>query len=183
MTFFTEASLWLKALMFLGLVLTICGIVVLPLLRGRITGWKFLYLFVAFFGIIIAVNLYMARSALRTFPGLETANSYVASQQFDVRRAEQEALGWDVAVRIEGGMLRVSITDDAGQPVGVQQISGVFGRATTVRDDQTPEFQFDGLEYVAPIDAGEGYWNLRLEAIAPDGTLFTQRIEVVATGG
>ena len=53
--------------------------------------------FVAAFGVIIGVNLVLALSAVRTFPGLEVKNSYVASQTFDERRAAQEALGWTVS--------------------------------------------------------------------------------------
>lgn len=153
------------------------------LLRGNVTGRRFLAFFSLFFVVIIAVNLFMARNALGTFPGVETANSYVASQQFDDRRAEQEGLGWQVSADVQGTELHVTITDAAGLPVGVQSIEGVFGRATTVRDDQTPVFRFDGQRYVAQVEAGEGYWNLRLEAVAPDGTLFTQRIEVVVVEG
>lgn len=149
------------------------------LLRGKVTGWRFFAFFALFFIVIIGVNIVMARNAIGTFPGLETHNSYVASQEFDARRAEQEALGWAVSADVLENELHVTITDTTGAPVGVQAISGVFGRATTVRDDQEPEFRFDGERYVAPVEAGPGYWNLRLEATAPDGTLFTQRIEVV----
>ena len=49
------------------------------------------------FGVIIAVNIALAVSAVRTFPGLETKNSYVTSQSFEADRAAQEALGWDAS--------------------------------------------------------------------------------------
>lgn len=45
----------------------------------ELTGRHVLLMFVAGFGIIIAVNLTLAFSAVRTFPGLEVKNSYVAS--------------------------------------------------------------------------------------------------------
>ena len=54
-------------------------------LRGRHVG----AMFVAGFGIIIAVNILLAVKAVGTFPGLEVANSYVASQSFDARRKAQ----------------------------------------------------------------------------------------------
>ncbi len=47
------------------------------------------------FAVIIAVNLVLAFKAVRTFPGLEVENSYVASQTFDAERTAQEALGLD----------------------------------------------------------------------------------------
>ncbi|SLN34019.1 FixH family protein [Roseisalinus antarcticus] len=130
------------------------------------------------FGIIIAVNVLMATQALRTFPGLEVKNSYVASQTFDVDRAAQEALGWDVSARVEGSDLLLSISDAAGQPVNPVSVSGTFGRATSVRDDQVPAFVFDGTVLRAPVEAGPGNWNLRLEAVAGNGTVFRQRVIV-----
>ena len=61
-----------------------------------LTGRKVFLMFVAFFGLIIAVNVTMAVQAVKTFPGLEVANSYVASQTFDADRAAQERLAREV---------------------------------------------------------------------------------------
>ncbi len=145
------------------------------MVERQITGRHVLVGFVAAFGLIIGVNLVLAWSAVKTFPGLEVKNSYVASQQFDVRRAAQEALGWTVRADHADGTLRLSITDGSG-PVAVQSIDATVGRATHVYDDQTPEFVFDGRAYVAPVELGGGNWNIRMIAIAADGTEFTQRV-------
>lgn len=134
--------------------------------------------FVGAFGIIIAVNVVMATQAVRTFPGLEVRNSYVASQSFDEDREAQEALGWTVAAHLEGDELVLSITDASGAPVQPASLTGIFGRATSVRADQTPDLVFDGSVYRAPIVAGDGNWNYRMEARAADGTLFKQRVIV-----
>ena len=96
----------------------------------EIKGWHVFAGFVFAFSIIISVNLTLAFNAVRTFPGLEVKNSYVASQSFEA--------------------------------------------------DQTPEFTFDGKRLVAPVEAGPGNWNLRLTALAADGTEFRQRIVVKA---
>ncbi|GGL56222.1 FixH family protein [Wenxinia marina] len=149
--------------------------------RGPITGPKFFAIFASFFVVIIAVNVVLAVQAVRTFPGLEVANSYVASQTFDRERAAQEALGWTVAAEVRGGVLRLSITDAAGAPVEAAEVTGTFGRATSVRDDQVPAFVFDGSAYVAPVAVSGGNWNLRLEAVAQDGTPFHQRVIVRVT--
>lgn len=146
--------------------------------RGPLTGRKVLLAFVAFFGVIIVVNLVLATQAVRTFPGLETANSYVASQRFDDDRAAQEALGWSAEARIVGGELVLALTDAAGRPAEVAGVSGIFGRPTSVRDDQTPAFVFDGEVWRAPVVTQPGQWNLRLVALAGDGTAFRQRIVV-----
>ena len=131
------------------------------------------------FGIIVSVNLVLATQAVRTFPGLEVANSYVASQQFDDARDAQEALGWEVGAAVHGEELVLSIHDAAGRAVRAEVVSGVFGRATSVQDDQVPDFTFDGAAYRAPVTAGGGNWNLRLEARAADGTEFRQRVVVL----
>lgn len=129
------------------------------------------------FSVIIAVNLTLAFSAVKTFPGLEVKNSYVASQSFDVDRAAQLALHWDVTARLDGSDLILSIMQD-GQPIAPVIEQAIFGRATSVIADQVPDFVFDGNVLRAPVNAGPGNWNLRLQARAADGTLFQQRIIV-----
>lgn len=142
----------------------------------EITGRHVLIGFVAAFGVIIAVNLLLAFSAVSTFPGLEVDNSYVASQEFDDRRDAQEALGWTVDASHRAGILTLAITDDAGAPVEVAQLSAILGRATHVRDDTAPDFRYDGTAYVAPVDLAPGNWNIRMEAVAGNGTEFRQRV-------
>lgn len=141
----------------------------------RITGYHVLFGFVMAFGVIISVNLYLAFSAVKTFPGLEVKNSYVASQKFDAQKSAQEALGWDIMADHSDGQLVLSITDENG-PVEVQSISATLGRATTVADDLTPDLVFNGTAYVAPVDLRDGNWNIRMVAVAPDGTTFQQRV-------
>ncbi len=144
--------------------------------QREITGRHVLLGFVAAFGVIISVNLFLAYSAVSTFPGLEVANSYVASQEFDTRRDAQEALGWTVDASHHDGVLTLAITGAGGAPVRVAQLDAVLGRATHVRDDMTPDFTFNGTAYLAPVDLAPGNWNIRMEAIAPDGTEFQQRV-------
>jgi nitrogen fixation protein FixH len=151
----------------------------MTLFSGPITGRKAFLIFASFFAVIISVNLVLAWQAIATFPGLEVRNSYVASQSFDADRAAQQALGWQVSALVEDGTLRLAILDAAGRPVAVTDLTGTFGRATSVRDDQTPAFVFDGSAYVAPVVTAPGNWNLRLVAHSTDGTLFQQRIVVL----
>ena len=143
----------------------------------EIKGWHVFGIFALAFGVIIAVNLTLAVNAVRTFPGLEVKNSYVASQSFEVERAAQMALGWEVTARLEGGELILSFMQD-GAPIAPLITKAVFGRATMVKADQTPEFTFDGTVFRAPVIAGVGNWNLRLRAQAGDGTTFQQRVIV-----
>lgn len=142
-----------------------------------LTGRHVAGITVSAFAVIIGVNFLLAYQAVHTFPGLEVANSYVASQTFDAERAAQQALGWTVRADDDAGQMRLSIRDRSGAPVMVASLSAILGRATSVAQDRTPEFIFDGQDYVA--ETGEmppGNWNLRLKATAMDGTAFHQRI-------
>lgn len=146
-------------------------------MNAEIKGWHVLSGFVLAFGIIISVNLVLAVNAVKSFPGLEVKNSYVASQAFEANRASQLALGWEVSARLEQDELILSIYE-AGQPISPRIISAVFGRATSVTEDQLPDFLFSEGRYIATVAAGSGNWNLRLVAEAADGTVFRQRIVV-----
>ena len=142
------------------------------------TGRKVFFFVASAFAIIISVNFFMAYSALSTFPGLETKNSYVASQKFDTDRAAQEALGWNIDASVHDDELTLSVTDKEGQPVELAELSATFGRATSVRDDQSPDFRYEGGLYKADVKNAPGNWNLRMVAKAADGTDFRQRVIV-----
>lgn len=142
----------------------------------QFTGRHAALIFVGAFGVIITVNLALAFNAVQTFPGLEVKNSYVASQEFNTRLADQKALGWTVGAQAQDGLVVLSITDAQGQPVEVAALSATLGRATHVKDDMTPAFSFDGRAYVAPAELAPGNWNLRMKAHAQDGTEFLQRV-------
>ena len=148
----------------------------------QFTGKHALAVFVAAFGVIIAVNLVLAYSAVKTFPGLEVRNSYVASQDFNERLQEQQALGWEINAEVTGGLLVLRITDQTGSPIEVAELQAVVGRATHVKDDFFPDFTFDGIAYAAPASLGKGNWNIRLVAKAKDGTEFAQRVPLYVKG-
>lgn len=143
-----------------------------------LTGRKVFAITASAFGVIIAVNLFMAAMAVGTFPGLETKNSYVASQKFDADRAAQTALGWRVSAEAAEGRLHLTILDAHGTPVNPASLDATLGRATHVADDRTPVFAFDGTRHSAPADLAPGNWNLRLTATAHDGTAFRQRVVI-----
>ena len=144
----------------------------------KLTGWHVLAIFGGAFAVIIGVNIALAVSAVRTFPGLEVRNSYVASQTFDTRRAAQEELGWTVAAQLTDGRLILTITDAQGQPVQAGTLSATVGRPTNMSEDRVPEFVFDGGAYVARTDLRPGNWDIWLKAAALDGTPFEQRLEI-----
>jgi len=143
----------------------------------EIKGIHVLITFVLAFGVIIAVHITLAVNAVRTFPGLEVKNSYVASQNFEADRQAQLDLGWEVKAWVDGDVLSLEILEDG---TGIHPIvdTAIFGRATSVEDDQALEFSFENGVLRAPVTAGPGNWNLRLQARSEDGVQFSQRIIV-----
>lgn len=144
----------------------------------ELTGRKVLLIFVSFFGVVFAVNFLLAYQAVATFPGVEARNSYQASQTFEADRSAQLALGWDVSAELEGEELVLRIIGPDGQPVQVAELTATLGRATHVNDDRTPQFAYYNGAYRAAEPLGSGNWNLRMHAVAEDGTPFRQRIVI-----
>jgi nitrogen fixation protein FixH len=143
----------------------------------EITGRDVLLVIGGGFAVVIAVNAVLAISAVRTFPGLEVKNSYVASQAFDAERASQDALGWTTSLDHRAGRLVLHI-EDADGPVEADIVSAVIGRTTHVADDVLPDFVWTGTGYAAPVDLAPGIWAMRLEARAEDGTRYRRRLEI-----
>ncbi len=143
----------------------------------EVTGWHVFAMFALAFGIIIAVNLTLAFNAIRTFPGLEVKNSYVASQSFDLDRAAQEGLNWKVSADLLDNVLVLRVMQN-DQSIAPEIVSATFGRATNVAQDETPQFVYARGAYRANVDAGAGNWNLRIKMLSDTGTLFQQRIIV-----
>lgn len=151
-------------------------------MMGEITGRKVLIFTVSAFAVIIAVNLTLAFQAVRTFPGLEVDNSYVASQEFDAKRAAQEALGWEIDVDYRSGTLVVAFSGTDGRVVPVADMTALVGRATTTESDATPAFRQAGSTFTAPLQLAPGQWIVRVSARAADGTEFRQRLSFVVSG-
>lgn len=143
----------------------------------ELTGKHVLIITLTAFGVIIGVNLTLAVLALRTFPGLEVANSYVASQAFDRDRAAQDKLGWTVTPDYDGEVLTLMIRDAQGYPAPIATMDVTVGRPTHVRDDQKPQFTYQNGMFRAPLTLAPGIWNLHIAATARDGTTFRQRID------
>ncbi|MCQ0972107.1 FixH family protein [Paracoccus sp. TK19116] len=131
------------------------------MIGSPLNGRHVLAMFAAGFGLIIAVNVTLAVQAVRTFPGLEVANSYVESQSFQARRAAQEALGWRTDVTYAAGTLRLSVRAQNGKRIDPAHFTATIGRPTTRSDDATLMFDAEGD---AHIDLEPGRWRLDLRS-------------------
>ncbi|MFZ1366850.1 FixH family protein [Sphingorhabdus sp.] len=97
--------------------------------RKPFTGYHMAAILIGFFGIVIAVNVFMARQAISTFGGTVVDNSYVASQNYNEWLAAsraQDKLGWTItAKRTAGGKVALTIKDkgEAGAGFTVEAVA------------------------------------------------------------
>ena len=148
----------------------------------ELTGAKVFAITASAFGLIIAVNVFMAYKAVSTFPGLEVANSYVASQVFDTERTAQNALGWTLDHGYADGRLTLAFRDRSGTPVEAQGLTALVGRTTEAAQDVAPVFTYANGIFSAPVALAPGKWMILVEAKAADGTRFHQRLDLLLKG-
>ncbi len=129
---------------------------------GQITGRHVLVGFVAAFSLIIGVNLVLAWSAVKTFPGLEVKNSYVASQRWNARTDAQDALGWQTDVIYDGGTVRIDLRDRNGAPVKGVEILAMIGRPTTDIFDEAAGVSPTSEGYEFSANLSPGHWQLQI---------------------
>jgi nitrogen fixation protein FixH len=130
----------------------------------RFTGWHMTAILVAFFFVVIAVNVLMARLAVHTFSGVVVENSYDASQAFDRwldEAAKEQALGWHaqvarqadgrIVVTLKGaGLAQAVLTGEGWHPLG------------QIADRSLTFHRIAGGDYVSDQALPDGRWRLRL---------------------
>lgn len=130
---------------------------------GTFTGRHMLLVMIAFFGVIIGVNITLAVFSSTTWSGLVVPNSYVASQQFQVKRdalAAQQALGWKPHFSYAPGAARFILSDAAGKPVDLGTVTIQVNRPIGTREDVNVQVAPgpDGA-YMAEMNLGAGVWD------------------------
>jgi len=137
--------------------------------RGEFTGRHMLLIMVAFFGVIIAVNLTMAFMARRSWTGIVVENTYVASQEFNANAAEgraQAALGWRSELEIAGGTVRYRLLDRSGAPVHSDDVTARFRHPAYESADREAVLvpDADG-SFSAPVELPDGQWIVSTAAV------------------
>jgi nitrogen fixation protein FixH len=147
-----------------------------------LTGWHMLAVVLAFFGVIIAVNVVMAFAATTTFPGLVVENSYVSSQHYNELLAaarEQDAAGWRDELAAENGILRFSLATAAGTPARGFIVTAHTGRPSTTREDRALAFVSTGSgRYDATEPLRSGLWEVDIEARRGEEVVFRRTHEI-----
>jgi nitrogen fixation protein FixH len=134
------------------------------------TGRHMLAAMVAFFGVIVAVNLTMATFAMKSWTGLVVQNSYVASQEFNDRAAAgraRAALGWQSDLAYSNGELRYTLVHGNGSTVALTDVQVALGRPAYEADDTTIALAPTGAGgFGSSIELGDGQWIVRVSAEA-----------------
>ena len=152
------------------------------------TGWHMLFLMVAFFAVIIAVNVTMAVFANSSWSGLVVKNSYVASQHFNERAAEgraRAALGWNAVLTIADDHFSWRLTDASGSPVRIDGATALLRRPVAANEDHalTLVSAGDGTHTAELHGLADGVWIVEVDAEAGLSEPFRDIRRVVVTGG
>ena len=151
-----------------------------------LTGGKVFLMLVAFFGVVIGVNMVMMRFAIQTLPGTEVDSAYSASLAYEKEIAtarDQSARNWKVDAHVErsGATLQVEARDNHGRPVSGLTFQGRFERPTDRRADLPVDLAEVGIGVYrgsAPAIA-PGQWDLVLEGVAAGQRLFLSKNRVL----
>lgn len=154
---------------------------------AEFTGRHMLLVMLAFFGVIIAVNVTMATLANTSWSGLIVKNSYVASQHFNAQaRAAraQTALGWTGTMGYAAGTFRYALADAAGAPVRLDASQASFRRPVDDRHDQTVPMSPAGAGAIAgTLDLKDGIWIVEIAASAGLDAPYREVKRIVVQGG
>jgi nitrogen fixation protein FixH len=155
-----------------------------------ITGRFVLITFLAFFGVIAAVNGVMMTLAIRTMPGLDVKNGYVASQAMngEISAMRQQAeRGWtaDIALQLRNGSapLGIRLADRDGLPVTGLDVKARLAHPALARADHSATLiEASPGNYTAEWrDIQAGAWTIVVEADRGGERVFATRNRVVLT--
>lgn len=154
---------------------------------GEFTGRHMLVIMLAFFGVIIAVNLTMATFANTTWSGLIVKNSYVASQHFNTQAKAaraQVALGWTGTMAYDGTTFRYTLSNADGAPVALSPSEAFFRRPVDDRHDQTIALAPQGTgAIVGAVELKDGLWIVEVAAAAGLDTPYREVRRIEVKGG
>lgn len=154
-----------------------------------LTGRKVLFMLVAFFGVVIGINMTMMQLAILTLPGTEVDSAYSASLAYEkeiMAARDQDARNWKIDAHVQrsgqgGATLQVEARDRNGQPMSGLKFQGRFERPTDRRADLPVTLAEVGIgiyrgsaEAIAP-----GQWDLVLEGLSSGQRLFLSKNRVL----
>lgn len=154
-----------------------------------LTGTKVFLMLVAFFGLVIGVNVTMMKLAIATLPGTDVDSPYAAGLTYDREISaaqDQAARKWQVNAHIErradgAATLQVDARDAKGQPMSGLKFGGRLERPTDKRADLQVELSESGIGIYSGNAAAvaQGQWDLVIEGEARGQRVFMSRNRVI----
>jgi nitrogen fixation protein FixH len=154
-----------------------------------LTGTKVLLMLVAFFGLVIGVNVTMMKLAIATLPGTDVDSPYAAGLSYEreiVAAQDQAARKWQVAAHVErsgkgAATVQIEARDAGGRPVTGLKFSGRLERPTDKRADLALDLAEAGIGIYRGRAAAvaSGQWDLVLEGEARGERVFMSRNRVI----
>lgn len=140
------------------------------------TGWHMLAILVAFFGVVISVNILLAYYASASWSGLISSNTYVASQDFNIEAAKARAWaaeGFKGDFKVDGQMLEYRLAGPEAKIGHLTEITAIFHRPVGERQDFTMKLPrtSEGF-YSASHNLAAGQWIVDLAAIENGQTIY-----------
>lgn len=142
------------------------------------TGWHMLAILVAFFGVVISVNILMAYYANSSWSGILAKNTYVASQEFNIK-AEQArawtAAGFKGEFAVRDRVLEYRLQGPAAEIGGLDTITAVFHRPVGDKQDFTLQLAraAEGV-FTADYNLNPGQWIVDFAAIENGKVIYHQ---------
>jgi nitrogen fixation protein FixH len=148
-----------------------------------------LFCLIAFFGIVIGVNVVMMKLAIDTLPGTEVDSAYRASLAYEreiLAAHDQDRRNWKIDAHVErradgAALVRLDARDANGTPLSGMKFSGRLERPTDKRGDRAVELAESGIGVYrgSAIDVLPGQWDLVIEGEARGARLFLSRNRVI----
>jgi nitrogen fixation protein FixH len=154
----------------------------------ELTGRTVLICFLAFFGVVFAVNGVMIRAATSTFGGVETASAYKAGLAFKNELAAvraQDALQWTVSAKLNRDAsgdvtIDLMVADTAGlAPAGIEATARLSHPTDARLDQAVALHRASGTAFRGMASAPAGQWDLVIHIVRGDERVFRSRNRIV----
>ncbi|MBL0373219.1 FixH family protein [Rhizobium sp. KVB221] len=150
--------------------------------KGTFTGWHMFAIMIAFFGTIIAVNSLMAYYASASWSGLLAKNTYVASQDFNLKAEEARewaSRGFKGRLEVDAESVRYQLEGPAAEIDALKSVTALFHRPVGYRQDFELELKKDanGI-FTAEHALASGQWIVDLASVEHGKTIYHQATRI-----
>jgi len=131
----------------------------------ELTGRHVLYILLAFFGVMLAVNIYFTVMAVSSFRGEDVPRSYRQGLEYNqtiAARQTQSQLGWTAGVNHIDGRIIVEIRDIDGDVIRGLELDAKLRHPTDTSQDRPIIFTRDlSGRFTAELPVTQGKWLLK----------------------